>query len=180
MKKAIYALLAVLTTLPVPAEVTDVAENGFTTVNEVVVEATPEAAWAEAIAVGRWWSSDHTISGDAARMSIEPVPQGCFCESLGDAAGVVHLLVTSVMPATSLRLTGGLGPLGLMGVNGNMTWDFEAVEEGTRVRFTYTVGGYMNGGLEQMAEPVDFVLGEALMRLKAQIETGSPEFASIE
>lgn len=180
MKKAIYALVASLTTLPVSAEITDVAANGFTTVNEVVVEATPEMAWAEAIAVGRWWSSDHTISGDAARMSIEPVPQGCFCESLGDAAGVVHLVVTSVMPATSLRLTGGLGPLGLMGVNGNMTWDFEAVEEGTRIRFTYAVGGYMNGGLEQMAGPVDFVLGEALTRLKTYIETGSPESPSIE
>jgi len=180
MKKAIYALVASLTTLPVSAEITDVAANGFTTVNEVVVEATPEMAWAEAIAVGRWWSSDHTISGDAARMSIEPVPQGCFCESLGDAAGVVHLVVTSVMPATSLRLTGGLGPLGLMGVNGNMTWDFEAVEKGTRIRFTYSVGGYMNGGLEQMAEPVDYVLGEALMRLKTYVETGSPESASIE
>ena len=180
MKKAIYALLASLTTLPVLAEVSDVAANGFTTVNEVVVDATREAAWVEAMAVGRWWSSDHTISGDAARMSIEPVPQGCFCESLGDTAGVVHLVVTSVMPATSLRLTGGLGPLGLMGVNGNMTWDFESAEAGTRIRFTYTVGGYMNGGLEQMAEPVDFVLGEALLRLKTYIETGSPESASIE
>jgi hypothetical protein len=180
MKKAIYALLALLTTLPVLAEVTDVATNGFTTVNEAIVEATPEAAWVGAIEVGRWWSSDHTISGDAARMSIDPVAQGCFCESLGDAAGVVHLVVTSVMPATSLRLTGGLGPLGLMGVNGNMTWDFEAVEEGTRIRFTYAVGGYMTGGLEQMAQPVDFVLGEALARLKTYIETGSPESASVE
>jgi hypothetical protein len=180
MKKAIYALLALLTTLPVLAEVTDVATNGFTTVNEVIVEATPEAAWVAAIEVGRWWSSDHTISGDAARMSIDPVAQGCFCESLGDAAGVVHLVVTSVMPATSLRLTGGLGPLGLMGVNGNMTWDFEAVEEGTRIRFTYAVGGYMTGGLEQMAQPVDFVLGEALARLKTYIETGSPESASVD
>ena len=177
MKKAIYALLAVLTTLPVHADVTDVTTNGFTTVNEVVVAATREAAWVEAIAVGRWWSSDHTISGDAARMSIEPVTQGCFCESLGDSAGVVHLVVTSVMPENSLRLTGGLGPLGLMGVNGNMTWDFETVEEGTRIRFTYAVGGYMKGGLEQMAEPVDFVLGEALLRLKTYIETGSPESA---
>ncbi len=59
-----------------------------------------------------------------------------------------------------------------------MTWDFETVEEGTRIRFTYAVGGYMNGGLEQMAEPVDFVLGEALLRLQTYIETGSPESAA--
>jgi hypothetical protein len=180
MKKAIYALLASLTTSPVLADVADAAANGFTTINEVVVQATPQAAWVAAIAVGDWWSSDHTISGDASRMSIEAETQGCFCESLGDSAGVVHLVVTSVMPAVSLRLTGGLGPLGLMGVNGNMTWDFEAVEGGTRIRFTYAVGGYMNGGLEQMAEPVDFVLGEALTRLKRYIETGNPEPAPVD
>ena len=180
MKKAIFVFLVAFATQLAGAEVTDVAPNGFTTVNDVIVEASPAEAWTAAIAVGAWWSSDHTISGDARRMSIEPVPQGCFCESLGDTAGVVHLVVTTVMPATLLRLTGGLGPLGLMGVDGNMTWDFEAVEDGTRVRFTYAVGGYMKGGLEQMAEPVDYVLGEALGRLKNHIETGSPESVPVE
>ena len=67
-----------------------------------------------------------------------------------------------------------------MGVDGNMTWDFEATDGGTRVRFTYAVGGYMKGGLEQMAGPVDFVLGEALGRLKNYIETGTPESAPVE
>ena len=180
MKKAILGFLLAIAAAPAWAEVTDVAPNGFTTVNEVIVEATPVHAWTAAISVGEWWSSDHTISGDARRMSIEPVTQGCFCESLGDTAGVVHLVVTSVMPATMLRLTGGLGPLGLMGVDGNMTWDFEATDGGTRVRFTYAVGGYMKGGLEQMAGPVDFVLGEALGRLKNSIETVTPGSAPVE
>jgi hypothetical protein len=180
MKKTLYLVVLALGTSPAWAEVTDAAANGFTTVNEVIVGAAPQEAWDAAIAIGRWWSSDHTISGDAGRMRIEPVTQGCFCESLGDSAGVVHLVVTSVMPATSLRLTGGLGPLGLMGVDGNMTWDFAAVEGGTRVRFTYAVGGYMAGGLEQMAGPVDYVLGEALTRLARYIETGNPEPAPVE
>lgn len=180
MKKAILVFVGALAAQPAGAEVTDKAPHGFTTVNEVVVEASPAEVWTAAIAVGEWWSSAHTISGDARRMTIEPVTQGCFCESLGDTAGVVHLVVTSVMPTTSLRLTGGLGPLGLMGVDGNMTWDFEALEGGTRVRFTYAVGGYMKGGLEQIAEPVDFVLGEALGRLKNYVETGNPEPATIE
>jgi uncharacterized protein YndB with AHSA1/START domain len=176
MKKTIYGLVAALAWLPADAEVTAAANNGFTTVNEVVVVATRAEAWNAALAIGRWWSSDHTISGDAARMSIDPVTQGCFCESLGEVAGVVHLVVTTVMPETSLRMTGGLGPLGLMGVNGNMTWDFDEAEDGaTRIRFTYAVGGYMDGGLEQMAGPVDYVLGEALARLKTYIETGNPE-----
>lgn len=162
------------------AEVTDSAANGFTTVNSLVVAADRPAAWAAAIDVGRWWSSAHTMSGDATRMTIEPRAQGCFCESLGQEAGVVHLTVMSVMPGTSLRLSGGLGPLGLMGVYGNMTWDFEDADGGTRIRFKYAVGGYMDGGLARIAGPVDAVLGEALGRLKSYIETGRPEPAPIE
>jgi hypothetical protein len=162
------------------AEVTASAPNGFTTVNSVVVTSDRMTVWEAAVEVGRWWSSAHTMSGDATRMSIEPHVQGCFCESLGEQAGVVHLTVMSVMPGTSLRLSGGLGPLGLMGVYGNMTWDFEDVEGGTQIRFKYAVGGYMDGGLDQLAGPVDAVLGEALGRLKSYIDTGNPEPALVE
>ena len=84
------------------------------------------------------------------------------------------------MPAVLLRMTGGLGPLGLRGVDGNMTWEFDDAEGGTRVRFSYAVGGYMDGGLDQIAGGVDFVIGEALTRLKAYVETGNPEPAILE
>ena len=100
---------------------------------------------------------------------------GCFCENFGEDAGFVHLTVTGISPGSLLRLTGGLGPLGVMGVNGNMTWEFERLSDGTRVRFTYVVGGYAKDGLERMAQPVDNVIGEALRRLARYVETGSPE-----
>jgi hypothetical protein len=178
MRKTIVAIAIVLFAITAVAEVTDSAANGFTTVNEVVINTERAKAWVDAINVGMWWSPDHTISGDATRLSIQPTPLGCFCETLGDAAGIVHLTVTSVMPMTLLRLTGGLGPLGLRGVDGNMIWEFEDAGEATRVRFSYAVGGYMAGGLDQVAEAVDFVIGEALHRLKAYAETDDPEPAA--
>ena len=64
----------------------------------------------------------------------------------------------------------------LMGV----TWEFEDAEEGTRVRFTYAVGGYSPTGLDMIAAPVDGVIGDALDRLKRYVETGSPEPAAID
>ena len=158
------------------ADVTDSAEGGFSTVNEVIIDADRALVWQQAIDdIGSWWSSDHTVSGDATRLSISAVPQGCFCESLGGTAGVVHLTVTMVNPGVVIRMTGGLGPLGLMGVGGNMTWEFEDADEGTRVRFTYAVGGYRAGGLDEIAGPVDGVISQALSRLKAHVETGSAE-----
>ncbi len=160
-------------------EVIDSAPTGFSLVNEITVTGSRQEAWAAAVhEVGQWWSSDHTITGNAANLSIQAVPQGCFCESIGDHAGVVHLTVTFVNPNVLLRLTGGLGPLGLLGVDGNMTWEFLDADEGTTIRFAYVVGGYRPGGLDELAGPVDAVIGEALNRLKIHIETGDADAAA--
>lgn len=180
MRKTIAIVVAVLFAPAAPGEVSDSATNGFTTVNEVIVDAGRAKVWARALQIGNWWNSDHTVSGDASRMSIDPVPLGCFCETLGEKTGVVHLTVTSVMPTVMLRMTGGLGPLGLRGVAGNMVWEFEDAGNGTRVRFSYAVGGYMDGGLDQVAGAVDTVIAEALRRLRSYVETGSPEPETVE
>ncbi|HSG97310.1 MAG TPA: SRPBCC family protein [Woeseiaceae bacterium] len=180
MKKAILLLLVAAWPASGAAEVKDSSPVGFTIVHEVIVSSARAEAWAAAIDVARWWSSDHTVSGEAERLSIEPRLQGCFCETLGRKAGVVHLAVTAVMPGTSLRMTGGLGPLGLMGVEGNMTWDFADRSEGTSIQLTYAVGGYSASGLDRMAPAVDDALTEALERLQRYIETGDPEPVAVD
>lgn len=163
------------------AEVVDAAAGGFTSVNETTIDAPRDAVWHAAVTeINQWWSSDHTISGEASRLRIDARPQGCFCEDLGEGAGVVHMTVTTHSPIAMLRLTGGLGPLGLMGVDGNLTWEFSDTDAGTGVRFTYAVGGYRPGGLDEIAGPVDSVIGEALLRLKAWIETGDAELTPLE
>jgi uncharacterized protein YndB with AHSA1/START domain len=162
------------------AEVTDASSDGFSLLQEATIDAPRSKVWRTAIdEVGYWWSDDHTISGDASNMYIEAFLQGCFCEASDKSVGVVHLTVTSITPGAMLRLTGGLGPLGLMGVAGNMTWEFFETESGTSVRFIYAVGGYSPDGLEALAEPVDDVVGEALQRLKSYVETGVAENANI-
>ena len=65
-----------------------------------------------------------------------------------------------------------LGPLGLMGVSGNMTWEFEDSENGTIVTLKYAVGGYLPGGLDSIAEAVDGVLIEQMTSLKTFAERG--------
>ena len=151
------------------AEVTDADKHGFSLVHETIVAADRATAWIAAVNnIDKWWDADHTISGDASLLSIDARPLGCFCENTG--GGVVHLVVTTVSPNVNLRMTGGLGPLGLMGVNGNMTWEFFDVNEGTMIRFSYAVGGYSPDGLDTIAGGVDFVIGQALQRLKAYLD----------
>jgi hypothetical protein len=151
------------------AEVMDVDKHGFTLVQEATVNATRAEAWRAAVSqIDKWWNADHTISGNAGLLSIDARPLGCFCEATG--GGVVHLTVTTVSKDVNLRMTGGLGPLGLMGVNGNMTWEFFDVADGTKIRFSYAVGGYSPDGLDSIAPAVDYVIGEALQRLKSYID----------
>ena len=164
------ALVAALALVPLalPAEVSDSEAHGFTVRHSVDLPISREQAWLVVVSdVHRWWSSDHTVSGDAGNLYINPVPLGCFCERLGDAGGLVHLQVTFVNPGVLLRLTGGLGPLGLMGTNGNLTFEFDDAEDGggSVLTLNYAVGGYLPGGLDSMAEPVDQVLGEQMQRL---------------
>lgn len=176
--RILVIVIACCTAGPGSAEVTDAAANGFTIRLTVPVEADRFVVYNAAInEVGQWWSSDHTISGDAANLSITATVPGCFCETLGNSAGLVHMTVSFVNPGVMIRLTGGLGPLGLMGVNGNMTWEFDEAESGTVVTLQYAVGGYMDGGLDTVSGPVDGVLAEAMLRLKSYVETGSPDEA---
>ena len=171
MQVLFAALILGLFSITARADVTSAGPGGFTLEHELVIDASRGRVWQAAVReVGQWWHDDHTISGDASRMRIEARPLGCFCEDLGGNNGVVHLVVTSVSGPRMLRMSGGLGPLGLMGVNGSMTWEFFDAGEGTRVKFTYAVGGYRPGGLDGVAVPVDYVIGEALALLKAHVE----------
>ncbi len=152
-------------------EVLDAAPGGFTISHQTEVSAGRIEVYNAAVNnIGDWWGDDHTLSGDAGNMYIEARTQGCFCERLGDTGGVVHLVVTFVNPGVILRLSGGLGPLGLMGVSGNMTWEFVDAENGTIVKLNYAVGGYMDGGLDSIAEAVNGVLVKQMTSLKAFVE----------
>jgi uncharacterized protein YndB with AHSA1/START domain len=171
---AIIVLPALLQALPTGAEVMDADATGFTTRHSVTISRPRAEVYSAAVRqVGSWWSDDHTVSGQASNLHIEPTPQGCFCEKLGERGGVVHMIVTFVNPTVMLRLSGGLGPLGLMGVSGNMTWEFEDDGGATAVTWSYAVGGYLPDGLDRIADAVDAVLAEQLQLLKEFAESGA-------
>ena len=156
------------------AEVMDAAPHGFSVRHEVRIDASRVDVYRAAVDdIGKWWSADHTVSGDAANLYMNIAVPGCFCEVLGDGSGLEHLAINFVNPGVMLRFNGGLGPLGLMGVSGNMTWEFEDAGAGTILTLQYVVGGYMPGGLDVVAGPVDGVLVDAMTRLKSYVETGA-------
>jgi uncharacterized protein YndB with AHSA1/START domain len=155
---------------PLRADVVDAGATGFTVKIVRHVVAPPARVYDTAVAIGTWWGSDHTYSGSAANVSIDPRPGGCWCETLANGGGVHHMTVAFAAPGSLLRFTGGLGPLQSMAATGALTWEFKAAGDGTDVTWTYAVTGYLPGGFESIAPAVDNVLTGQLMNLKAVAE----------
>ena len=160
---------------PLAAEVMSVGPSGFAIKHEVAVKASPGPLYdALTVKVGSWWNPAHTYSHDSKNLSIAAVPGGCFCERFPDSGGVQHMTVVYASPGKALRMIGALGPLQGLGLAGSLTWDFKKSDDGTTLVVTYGIGGYMAGGFEKIAPVVDGVIGEQVARLKAFVETGSP------
>jgi uncharacterized protein YndB with AHSA1/START domain len=171
--------LAVLTFLMLaPAASADVVEssaNGFTIKTATEISAVPRAVYLALTAqVGSWWDPQHTWSGAARNMAIDPRAGGCFCEKLANGGSVQHMTVILAEPGKTLRMRGALGPLQEQAVVGTITWSLTEAGSRTRVEMTYVVGGYMRGGLEPVAKIVDSVLVTQVQRLKQYIESGRP------
>lgn len=172
--KWLLAAALVAAPLAARAEVVDTSAAGFEIRHVTNLDA-PQAKVRAAVGeVGKWWSRDHTYSGDAKNLTIDA--NGCFCEKLPD--GFVRHMTVVYSDGGALRLFGGLGPMQTTGASGHLIFRFEktADPEKTLLTVTYDVGGYAKGGLaETWAKPVDFVLGEQVKRLKRYVETGKPE-----
>lgn len=163
MRRLCFALLIAT---PAAAEVTSSAETGFATRHSAIVKASPAQVYAALLQPQKWWNPQHSWSGDAANLSLDPRPGGCFCEKL-PGGGVEHGRVIFARPGQLLRLSAALGPLQGEGVSATLSWTLTAVPEGTRITQDYVVGGYIRGGGAKWAAPVDGVVGGQFARLVA-------------
>jgi uncharacterized protein YndB with AHSA1/START domain len=165
MKYILTLFLFLLTAVFLHAEVIDSDKNGFTVKQSLTLKAPAAEVYQQITQWGEWWNGDHSYSGDAGNFYLEPWANGCWCERLPGGGSVMHLQVVYAEPGKMLRLTGGLGPLQGMAVSGVMTLALTEENGATTLTLTYSAGGYLPGGLDSLAAPVDGVIGEQVGRL---------------
>jgi hypothetical protein len=85
------------------------------------------------------------------------------------------MTVIFVDPPKTVRFAGALGPLSQTGADGHLSWSLDEKDGKTTLTQTYDIGGYVKGGIQPIAAPVDNVLTEQIGRLKALVETGKAE-----
>lgn len=166
----IVVALALGLVAPAAAEVIDVAPNGMEIREVVRIAAPADKVWAALTIPARWWSSDHTFSGNAANITIDPRVGGCWCETLPDGGGVVHMEVTHIAPPKSLVFRGALGPFYNLAADGALSFTLAASGAETEVTLTFRAGGYVKEGFQKWAPAVDGVLVQQLGNLKKHLE----------
>jgi hypothetical protein len=172
MKSAFFpAALLAATSSPAFAEVKAASDTGFNSVHIATVKATPEEIWTRLLTPKDYWNKAHSWSGSTAGFYIDAQANGCFCElfqeadvngKLNTVGSVEHMRVLFAHPGKVLRMQGALGPLQSEAVIGTLTVAMEPTKDkaGTRVSFSYVVGGYMRYTVAEIAPAVDKVLGE--------------------
>jgi hypothetical protein len=168
LKFAVAVVLALCIATPCRAELVAQSPNGFTISHQAELAVPPHAAYEAFVAIGTWWDMEHSYGGKAAAMRLEPIPGGTWLETLDGGGFVTHMTVTQAVPGNRLVLSGGLGPLGRMGVSGTMTVSFSGTSAGTRVRLDYAVGGFDPDGFAKLSNAVDNVLAGQFQRYCSQ------------
>lgn len=167
------ALLALFGGGQALAETSGVSPTGFTVTYARDVKATPAALWTALTQVQNWWSSGHTFSGKASNLSFDLRAGGCWCERW-EGASVMHGTVAFIQEGRVLRFYANLGPLQDRATTGVITF-LIGTKEKTALRVTYKVAGPPDAGLQELAGPVDQVIGEQVKRLVALAETGKAD-----
>lgn len=179
--RMVLALLAAALLAPAGgagAAVTSSSDTGFVVGLSADVTASKTEVWKALIAPAKWWSAEHTWSGDAANLYIDSQATGCFCEKLPKPAdapaeqrigSVEHMHIIFADPQRGmLRMKGGLGPLQGEPVDGVWTITLKPIDGGgTRIEWDYAVNGLMRVKGIEMAPLVDGVMEQQLARLAA-------------
>ncbi|MGB3626943.1 MAG: SRPBCC domain-containing protein [Henriciella sp.] len=162
--KQVIAIAALGLALPAAAEITASSPDHYALHHEASSDLSPEDMWERLTQPETWWHPEHTYSGSAENLSLDPKAGGLWLESW-DENSVMHGTVLTVIEGESIRLDAPFGPLQGMAVNVIWTISIEPEGSGTRVIFDELANGSSASGLDQIAPAVDGVKTEAIRRL---------------
>ena len=150
--------------MPAYAEIISASDTHFVLRHEATDARSAEDLWERLINPASWWHPDHTYSGDAANLSLDPRAGGLWRESW-DGGSVAHGEVLLVETGKMLRMNAPFGPL--QGVGAYTIWTITITPDGdaSRVVFDEVSTAPAGTGMDELAEAVDFVKTEAISRL---------------
>lgn len=164
MRMILAFAVSLLTALSVQAEIVEASGGRYVLKHEARSNLAPADLWARLIKPETWWHPDHTYSGDAGNLSVEPTAGGLWREEW-PGGSVLHGQVLNAVSGQLLRLDAPFGPLQGMGVSVVWTISIKADGTGSLVTFDEIANGSAASKLDALAPAVDGVKTEAMRRL---------------
>ena len=149
------------------------APDGFVSDSSAVIGVKPARMWRVLTNWSNWWDKAHSYSVKAEAIHLDPRGGGLLLERW-DKNSVQHAVVLSAVAPSSLRMSGGFGPLQALPVNAILDFSLRGEGSGTRLTMTYRVAGTAANNLDTLAVPVDSVMSEGFSRLLNYAATGKP------
>ena len=156
--------LSLLVSISSEARTLAVGPEHFHFVIEAKSKDRPEVLWARLIAPAQWWHANHTYSGDANNLSLDPRAGGLWREDW-DGGSVAHGKVLYAKPPTLLRLEAPFGPLQEKAIDAIWTISISPLETGSSVTFEFIANGSAFSKLDELAPAVEMVKTQALKTL---------------
>lgn len=158
---------------PAQAAVIKSAPDGIVSESSAVIGVKPARMWRALTNWSNWWDKAHSYSGKAEAIHLDPRGSGLLLERW-DKNSVQHAVVLSAVAPSSLRMSGGFGPLQALPVNAILEFSLRGEGSDTRLTMTYRVAGTAANNLDTLAVPVDNVMSEGFSRLLNYAATGKP------
>ncbi len=158
---------------PAQAAVIKSAPDGIVSESSAVIGVKPARIWRALTNWSNWWDKAHSYSGKAEAIHLDPRGSGLLLERW-DKNSVQHAVVLSAVAPSSLRMSGGFGPLQALPVNAILEFSLRGEGSGSRLTMTYRVAGTAANNLDTLAVPVDSVMSEGFSRLLNYAVTGKP------
>ena len=149
------------------------APDGFVSDSSAVIGVKPARMWRALTNWSNWWDKAHSYSVKAEAIHLDPRGGGLLLERW-DKNSVKHAVVLSAVAPSSLRMSGGFGPLQALPVNAILDFSLRGEGSGTRLTMTYRVAGTAANNLDTLAVPEDNVMSEGFSRLLNYAATGKP------
>lgn len=153
---------------PAAAEVVSRSEDAFTLKFSARTEYGPGRIAGSLAGLPHWWDPAHTYTGDAANLSLDLRPGGCWCEKLADGTDFDHGRTVSTTIG-EIRFHAPFGPLRGTATRADLTVAWTLVDRAMEPTWTFVVEG---PGVGAMAGAVDGVMEGGFRRWIHWLETG--------
>jgi len=146
------------------AEIVSSSDSHFVLRHEALSALSAETLWQRLTQPATWWHPDHTYSGRAENLSLNAEVGGVWREDW-DEGSVIHGTIIFLRRGQVLRMNAPFGPLQELGAYTIWTITISQDGDGSRVVFDEVSNGPPSANMAETATAVDFVKGEAIIRL---------------